>query len=173
MNIFFLDLDPEKAAKMHVNKHVIKMLVEHLQILCTAHHVSGSKNIEFKPPYKKTHINHPCNIWVRESLSNYLFLIKFTEELLKEYTYRYGKIHKCESYIRLMKDNLPNIKDIGFTKPAQAMPDKYKNPDNTVDAYRNYYFFDKQHIHSWKKRDIPEFIVKMEEIYECSKFIYL
>ena len=26
MNIFFLDLDPETCAKMHVNTHVIKIL---------------------------------------------------------------------------------------------------------------------------------------------------
>ncbi len=171
MNIFFIDLDPEKAAKMHVDKHVVKMIVEHFQILCTAHHVSGSKNKEFKPPYKKTHDNHPCNIWVRESISNYLFLIKFTAELLKEYTYRYGKIHKCErdGYISSLENNLPDIPDIGFTVPLQAMPDIYKtdnaNIDGVIESYRQYYYFEKRHIFSWKKREIPEFISEYDEMF--------
>lgn len=157
MNIFFLDLDPEKCAQMHVDKHVVKMILEHFQMLCTTHHIVGSKNKDFKPPYKLTHPKHPCNLWLQKSLSNYLFLIKLTEELLKEYTYRYGKIHKCQMYLQLMKDNLPNIEDIGFTSPAQAMPDEYKEKDS-IYAYRNYYFYGKAHIHKWKNREPPEWL---------------
>ena len=62
MNIFFLHLNTKEAAKMHVNKHIVKMPLEHLQLLCSAHHVKGSKNKLYKPPYKITHKNHPCNL---------------------------------------------------------------------------------------------------------------
>ena len=37
MNIFFLHRDPEQAAKEHVDKHVVKMIVEYAQLLSTAH----------------------------------------------------------------------------------------------------------------------------------------
>ena len=166
MNIFFIDLDPEKAAHMHVDKHVVKMILEHMQLLCTSHHVCGSVNKDFVVPYKIVSKNHPCAIWVRESLSNYLFLIKFTEELLKEYTYRYKKIHKCTELIQLMKDNLPIIEDKGFTPPAQAMPDEYKDKDDFVEAYRQYYFFGKPHIWSWKEREVPHFITEYKRMFE-------
>ena len=33
MNIFILDLDPEKCARYHCNKHLVKMITEHNQIL--------------------------------------------------------------------------------------------------------------------------------------------
>ena len=154
MNIFFLDSDPETCAQMHVNKHVVKMILESIQLLCSVHYMTDSK---YTPPYKLTHKNHPCAIWARESLSNYKWLIELTKELCKEYTYRYAKIHKCEQYLDLLKNNLPPIEDIGFTKPRQAMPNEYKEKDSIM-AYRNYYFYDKQRMHSWKNREPPEWI---------------
>jgi hypothetical protein len=38
MNIFYLDRDPVKAAQVQYNKHVVKMILESAQMLCTAHH---------------------------------------------------------------------------------------------------------------------------------------
>jgi len=38
MNIFYLHRDPVKAAKIQYNKHVVKMILESAQMLCTAHH---------------------------------------------------------------------------------------------------------------------------------------
>ena len=111
MNIFFLHKDPKKCAIMHVNKHVVKMILESTQMLCSVHHVCKQidPNYSYTPPYKLAHKNHPCSIWVRESLSNYLWLIELAKELSKEYTYRYGKSHKCESYIyELEKNPFPN-----------------------------------------------------------------
>lgn len=52
MNIFYLSNDPNKAATYMYNKHVVKMILETAQLLCTAHHELGS-NIEI--PYKPTH----------------------------------------------------------------------------------------------------------------------
>jgi hypothetical protein len=37
MNIFYLHQDPKKAAQMHNDKHVVKMILESAQLLCTAH----------------------------------------------------------------------------------------------------------------------------------------
>ena len=38
MNIFYLNRDPYKAAEIQYNKHVVKMILESAQMLCTAHH---------------------------------------------------------------------------------------------------------------------------------------
>lgn len=172
MNIFFLHYDPKKCVELYVDKHVIKMLLESVQILCSVHHMCNEIEINFIPPYKLSHKNHPCCIWARKSLSNYIWLTKLTKELSNEYTYRYGKIHKCEKdgYIDSLIENKPNIPDIGFTTPSQAMPDMYKietnNMDDVIEAYKHYYFFEKSNIHCWKKRDIPEFIIEFKKIFE-------
>lgn len=88
MNIFLLDYDVKKCAQSHVDKHVVKMILETAQLLCGAHHVIGTTD---NIPYKLSHKNHPCSIWVRESLTNYLYLCELGLELCYEYTYRYGK----------------------------------------------------------------------------------
>jgi hypothetical protein len=38
MNIFYLHKNPVIAAKVQYNKHVVKMILESAQMLCTAHH---------------------------------------------------------------------------------------------------------------------------------------
>ena len=39
MNIFVLDKDPIVAAKMACDKHIVKMILESAQMLCTAKRV--------------------------------------------------------------------------------------------------------------------------------------
>ncbi len=60
MNIFVLDYDSVKAAQMQCDKHVVKVPLEKVQVLCTAFPKG-------KAPYKLTHFNPPCSIWCRES----------------------------------------------------------------------------------------------------------
>lgn len=167
MNIFFLHFNQKQCAQMHVDKHVVKMITEGTQLLCSAHHLHPNKRLDFKPPHKLTHKNHPCSMWVRESLSNYMWLVELSKELCKEYTYRYGKIHKCEAYIDNLKKNKPDIPDIGFKTPKLAMPEMYKydteNIDDIIECYRQYYYFEKQHLLSWKKRNIPDFILEYQQ----------
>lgn len=171
MNIFFLHIDPEQCAQMHVDKHVVKMITESVQILCSVHHVCGSADKNFKVPYKITHKNHPSCIWTRDSLSNYIYLTKLAMELCKEYTYRYNKIHKGHEYIEQLINNLPDLEDKGFTVPRQAMPEmyKYEKEDTTfehvIESYHSYYFFEKQHIFKWKNRPTPKFITDLENMF--------
>lgn len=161
MNIFFLHLIPSICAIYHVDKHVVKMILETAQLLCTAHLLSDS---DYTPPYKLTHKNHPCAKWVRESLENYNWLVQLGKELCKEYTYRYKKIHKTQRIIEELEINLPPLPEIGFTTPAQAMPDIYKDND-VVSAYRTYYYFEKFDLHSWKNREEPEWITEMRNLF--------
>ena len=69
MNIFYLHKDPRICAQMYCDKHVVKMIIESAQMLCTTHHILGAA-----APYKKIHVNHPCTVWTRESIDNYNWL---------------------------------------------------------------------------------------------------
>lgn len=145
MNIFYLDINPKRAAKKMYNKHVIKMVLESAQLLCTAHLLLDGDNADV--PYKATHKNHPSAVWVRESATNYAWLYHHMIALGEEYTRRYGKKHltilKCKGPL----SKLPNgIIDIGFTPMPQCMPDEYKVPGDSIAAYRNYYKKGKAHL---------------------------
>lgn len=159
MNIFFLDFDTKKCAEYHCDKHVVKMILETAQLLCGVHWFLPENTDHI--PYKLSHKNHPCAIWARESLSNYLYLCELGLELCKEYTYRYGKRHKSQEVIEWCLDTKPNIKDVGFTTPPKAMPDEYK-VDDVIESYRNYYRGAKISFAVWKNRPTPQWFSKDE-----------
>lgn len=160
MNVFFLDNNPKQCAIYHNNKHCIKQLLESSQLLCGVHHVVGTQT---DIPYRLSHKNHPCAIWARESLSNYLYLCELGLELCNEYTYRYGKRHKSLEVIMWCISNRPNIPDIGFTEPARAMPDEYK-VKSVVQSYRNYYIGAKSGFANWKNREVPFWFSQKNEL---------
>lgn len=152
MNIFYLDEDFQLNAQYHVDKHVVKLITEQNQLLSSVHWLNNSE-----APYKLTHKNHPCAIWARESKSNYIWLCNSTLALCKEYTFRYGKIHKGEEIAIWHLNHLPNIVDIGITARPKCMDDIYKR-DSVIESYREYYRIGKTHLHSWKKRNKPEWL---------------
>lgn len=153
MNIFVLDKDITFCAQYHCDKHVVKQILETTQLLCTAHHIWGTEDV----PYRKTHYNHPCAIWTRESKENYLWTLEFGISLCGEYTYRYGKVHKCVSVLDWCLNHPPLAEKLEFTPFALAMPDEYKC-DDPVQSYRNYYNGAKRHLFKWTKREVPEWI---------------
>ena len=153
MNIFVLDLDPKKCAEYHVNRHVVKMVLETAQLLCGVHHVTDNK---YEIPYKLSHKNHPCSIWARECYENYVWLCDLGMELCTEYTYRYNKRHKSQAIIEWCIVNKPNIPEKGDITPfALAMPDEYK-VKSVVQSYRNYYMGAKSGFAVWTNREVPK-----------------
>ena len=104
MNIFILDTDPKLCAQYHNDKHVVKMILETAQLLCGVHHMLETK---LEIPYKLSHKNHPCSIWVRECLENYVWLCDLGIELCLEYTHRYGKRHNSHAIIAWCITNHP------------------------------------------------------------------
>jgi hypothetical protein len=173
MNIFYLDHDVKTCATYHNDKHVVKMILEYAQLLSTAHRMLdgkeyidassgrrikrwrlGDENME-NILYKASHINHPSAIWVRQSNNNYNWLMCLLQDLLQEYTYRYGKIHATDRLVYWLRKPPANIPVGYFTQPTPAMPDEYKVPDS-VQSYRNYYVGAKKTMAKWKKRPIPE-----------------
>lgn len=183
MNIFYLNNDPKICAEMHLDKHVVKMILEYAQLLSTAHRVldgtvstrlskSGRKQ-QYYPLaderdnflYSATHVNHPSAVWVRYSYENYEWLYKLFIALLDEYTHRYSRIHATARLIDALYTPPIHIpKGIGFTEPTPAMPNEVKvlrevatdrYEIDSIESYHKYYIHNKVHIAKWTKREIP------------------
>lgn len=103
--LFYLQHNTETYAQYHVDKHVVKIIVEYAQLLSTVHRVLDSdmlighskidrKQKQYALPddrehhlYSATHVNHS-----------------------KEYAYRCGKVHLCErlmNYLVKTPNNIP------------------------------------------------------------------
>ena len=154
MNIFYLDEDPKLAAIYQYNKHVVKMILESAQMLCTAHHCIMGDDADV--PYKIAHKNHPSTIWARKSGQNYAWLYYHMMALGEEYYVRYGRKHlsitKCEDKLAILPGG---ILQTGFTQPPQCMPDEYK--DNcSIQAYWNYYIGEKHVVVNKNKEKVYE-----------------
>lgn len=177
MNIFYLDKDVKQCAEMHVDKHVVKMILEYAQLLSTAHRFLDGKEVIGKSKtgrkatrwelgdsredklYKASHINHPSAVWVRKSCKNYKWLYELFCATCDEYTYRYGKKHLTDTKLRNILALEPeNIACGEFTEPTPAMPDEYKVDGDSISSYHNYYNGAKTTMFSWKNRPTPKFI---------------
>ena len=151
MNIFKLDESPVVSAKYSCDKHVVKMILESAQMLC-------SVQPEGTAPYKRSFYNHPCTKWVRESARNYEWLLLHAYALCDEYTSRYGKVHKTESVIEWCDNNRPELPNIEMTEQPTCMPD-YCKTESVVDSYRKYYINEKAKFAKWKDGNIPSWFI--------------
>jgi hypothetical protein len=181
MNIFMTDECPVKSAVNLCDKHVNKMLLESTQMLSTAHRILDHDRVVKKPSrsgktmldhyeledyeaeliyYKVAHKNHPCNIWLRESDKNYRWLWDHTRTLCQEYTYRYGKHHKCENLLHPLRScpiNIPVTEHMTPFKRAVGDDPEYTDDPSTVSCYRKYYQSKASAFKMlWTKRQQPE-----------------
>ena len=86
MNIFYIHTDPKMCAEWAVDSHCIKMILESAQLLSTAHRLldgvpyldktANGRSIKRwrmddndmeNGLMKASHINHPSNVWLRQS----------------------------------------------------------------------------------------------------------
>ena len=172
MNIFYLDRDPVVAAQMMVDKHVIKMILESAQMLCSAkrkldgiEYYAKTKNgrkikrYRLENPneeaiiYKAGWLNHPSTQWVMKSAYNYVWLYRHMMALNEEFKRRYKgvdhlAIAKLGRVLRNPPKNIPLNKK--GTLPTPAMPDECKVPGDVVASYRKYYIMKKQRFATWK-----------------------
>jgi hypothetical protein len=174
VNIFYLSPDPQKCAEMHLDKHVVKMIIEYAQLMSTAHRVlDGEEYIDLTAngrKYKRwrmadkhmenglmksCHVHHPSNVWVRASKANYIWLNRMWNYLLLEYTHRYGKRHACADRVEFLIDAPKNIPIVSFTPPTPAMPDECKIPGDSLASYHKYYIEKKVSFAKWTKREVP------------------
>ena len=186
MNIFYLDNDPVEAARAHLDKHVVKMILEYAQLLCTAHRIiDGTQVIEKKyvngslPAryrnvkrwkldderdellYTATHVNHPSAIWARQTSCNYEWLYKLFCATCDEYTYRYGKVHLTDTKLRdILKQHPKNIgRSKIFVGPTPAMPDECKVIGDHLASYKKYYIDKKADMAKWTNREPPDWFI--------------
>ena len=96
MNIFVLDTDPTRAAVAHCDVHVVKMILETTQMLCTVRSAEGDAVVG---GYKPTHQSHPCTRWVTASAANYGWAHRLLVGLHKTYTHRYQKTHAAHRLV--------------------------------------------------------------------------
>ena len=165
MNLFFIDQWIEQCALGACDKHVVKMILETAQLLYSAWHSMANElpSSELQP-YRKTHVNHPMSIWVRESETNYKYTCYYGLLLCHEYTQRYGKYHKTEAHLRQLYHwgFPPSEKEVPAAKKPKPIDYAYHNvphgikyiplcmgkeyyirdEDNNllgIESYRNYY----------------------------------
>jgi len=180
MNIFVLDECPEIAAEMHCDKHVVKMIVESGSMLSTAHRVLDGKcyieksksgrnvkryflnNCRYDVLYKATHVNHPSNVWTRESLENYNWHYRLFVALCDQYTLRYNKTHLTERLLKTILKNPPkNIKSIGLTPFKLAINEPNCICDDPVKSYQTFYKTKEKRMKlNWTKVKKPEWMMK-------------
>ena len=161
MNIFVLDKNPYISAQMMCDAHVVKMIVESCQLLST--HDRLTKFIDKDDMrYKITHQHHPCRTCLK-NMRNYIWLCSHLEGLLKEYTYRYNKIHSCnELFERYWKPYSLGFSD--FVSLPKCMDEEFKTGGNSIEdvvlSYRNYYKHKMISMKrfTYKKREFPEWL---------------
>ena len=190
MNIFYLDYEPVAAARAHLDKHVVKMILEYAQLLSTAHrlidgteviekrYVNGSLPARWRKAkrwqldderdsilYSATHVNHPSAVWVRQHAVNYTYLYKLFCATCDEYTHRYGKVHVTDTKLRgILKQAPKNIFIDHETRiwhgPTPAMPDECKVPGDHIASYRKYYIDKKADMAKWTNREPPDWFIE-------------
>lgn len=159
MNIFATSYDPRQSARDLPDKLVVKMVLESAQMLS----MSGNKvisGLDQSRIYKSTkaYEKHPCTLWAGKCLANYIWLVEHSLEIGKEYTRRYGKVHKSVNVIMYIKEcllsNLGNVCYDAYTSKsvtpfALAMPEKYQDPIDPCSSYREYMQAEKSYYSKW------------------------
>lgn len=164
MNLFILSLNLQECVEFMFDKHIAKIILEAIQMLCTTVRIldPDSKVHTKVKLYREAHKNHPVTVWMRTSLENYLWTLDLVDAMHQEWKYRYDhpaeKIHASYTlmtYLRTYAPSADKFPTTGLTPFAQAMPDEYKHKD-PIEAYRQYYQSpEKLRLASWKKRERP------------------
>jgi hypothetical protein len=164
MNLFILSWNCQECAAYMFDKHVVKILLEAVQMLCATVQILDPENevTQHVKLYKISHKNHPVTVWMRTSLANYTWALDLVDAMHAEWKFRYNhppdKMHKAyvvATYLRKYAPAADKFPCTGLTPFAMAMPEECKSAD-PIAAYRAYYQTpEKQKIASWKRRERP------------------
>ena len=160
MNIFAVHPHPAVAARMLVDKHVVRMPLETAQIVSTAlRETDADWATEYECLYKSTHENHPVVQWAGRSQANFAWTLRHGLALGREYRRRYESEHKSvTAVLNPVRERIDVAPLRGRDDFALAMPDEYKQ-DDSVAAYRAYYRAEKvPDMGEYTARDAPEWI---------------
>ena len=175
MNIFGLEYDDKRgfkfpcaieSARSQCDKHIVKMPLESCQMLCTAHRVLDGGNDHL---YKIAHPKHPSTLWTMESRANYYWHYRHWQELCREYTFRYGKVHKSwQKYGECLlwaPQNIPDSSALTPFKLAFKTHPECVVEGDPVASYRKFYKTKQDRFDmKWTKRRVPNWFLTSEEV---------
>lgn len=195
MNIFLLsdstDYDEHIVlqAHYHCDRHVVKMIAESTQMLVTAIPAHGDLAWEltnyglFMDPCKRLatgHANHPCVRWAKDLVRNTYYLARLALELCHEHQARYPLSPRhayfdwLESLVDAMdaraeaheiKYVLPEFFPVAISDRPELRSTATPHQD-AVTHYRSYYFRTKRHFATWKRRGVPAWFLREEELFQ-------
>lgn len=189
MNIFILS--PETSWAKHldqqvqflVDRHVVKMIAESVQMLVTAlHHKQlfgtymPASIVDVMPcaPLSASMAKHPCTQWTATDPTNFNYLAVLALTMCYEHQHRYP-LSPQHAYMPWLRDLVDHLHDRGMglkapmpTLFAIAVKDSSKRTINAtlgyaVDTYRDYYVRDKHKFATWKRRVKPLWFLMAEE----------
>lgn len=159
MNIFVTDKCPIKSAKNLDDKRVQKMAVESAQMLSTAIFWNGFPSLmnEHTPEifeerkkmayslgiYAPYSPNHKCNLWVKKTKGNYLWLLNHFSALCEEYEKRTGYEHASKYLLHRLVMHMKYIPEGPLTPFVNYAKNKKQGIDftkikNAIEAYNLY-----------------------------------
>lgn len=130
MQLFVLHTCPRKAARYYADVHVVKILLEAVQLLYGVWHLCSARDgrdylreaaAQFNPPdkwYRLTHRHHPLLAWLLERRAHYAWTLAHAAALLREYQRRFGvrvrraidkkrirecKTHACAQHVHWLR----------------------------------------------------------------------
>ena len=188
MNIFWLDQDMRKCAAYACDQHIVKMITEHAQQMCTVLADFGFSDVPLRP----THQQHPCVRWLREDFANFVCLYALNDAYFEEFKLRYRHSQhsgywRTKTYVKGItlrcvrrmyahagadrsEARIPDMLacPIGYiTMPPMAMPKEVQIPlvGNTqrriatvIRSYRQFYKLHKSAFARYKTGRIPSFM---------------
>jgi hypothetical protein len=181
MNIFALDPSPATSAMMHCDQHLNKMILESAQMLsvaATQYCKPWRKPFTIHDPvYKPTHVNHPCNVWLRQNPDNVLWLTILCQNLNHIRESFGADPHKSMQVIKFCFDEISTQYTFVSSRPKEFIfvgsPEISIKPGSVHDKYKAYYrqkyleWLDKGLRMSYKGRPIPEFMQDLITPSDC------
>ena len=184
MNRFIIEDTPDAIARSLCDQHIVKMPLEEAQMLCTAVWFHRPDIHEQLKLYKPCHINtnyheqnkavmesgrgklevtgHPCTLWAMETRANYTFAFKLYDAMLRDYNWRYDKIHGASKHWGSLWNARHLIPKGALTPHPQCFSghDDCKTDEVwPILAYRAFYTLDKSSFARYNKgRDKPEWM---------------
>ena len=165
MNRFLIECFPHEIAQSLCDKHIVKMPLEEATMLSLAiYRYTGKDGETFAEFIERTglqkgsprHLTHPCTIWAGDTRANYMWGLKLLEEMSKEYTRRYGRVHKCSLHLPRLKELAIHIPDGNITEHPQCfgeVKERLQTQEHwPINAYRSYYKW-KYDLNAWMKKN--------------------
>ena len=97
-------------------------------------------------------------LWVERSFDNFSWLKNHTIALNNEYRFRFEKEADHKSISVLHEIWNYDYENRSLTEFAQAMPEKYKVPEDPIKASRQFYSGEKMAFAKWTKGSIPYWV---------------